>query len=147
MSDSKDPADDAFLSQFLSGVQATPETDSRSNHQMPPKTNPLKLNALQLKTLTLFQELAQMDGFASPTEQDGHVMISRLPHPHGDPFHLGHYVVRSQDASGLGNESAWAALQRKGLIQSLFPMGCVLTPAGAAYETGIKDEILHPAHH
>ncbi|HEX9448777.1 MAG TPA: hypothetical protein VF920_12390, partial [Dongiaceae bacterium] len=87
MSDSKDPADDAFLSQFLSGVQATPETDSRSNHQMPPKTNPLKLNALQLKTLTLFQELAQMDGFASPTEQDGHVMISRLPHPHGDHFH------------------------------------------------------------
>lgn len=114
---------------------------------MPPKTNPLKLNALQLKTLTLFQALAKMEGFASPAETDGHVMISRLPHPHGDHFHLGAYVVRSQDASGLGNESAWVALQRKGLIQSHFPMAAVLTPAGAAYETGIADEILHPSHH
>ena len=114
---------------------------------MPPKINPLKLNPLQLKTLTLFQELAKMDGFGSPTEEPGHIMISRLPHPHGDHFHLGAYVVRSQDASGLGNEAAWAALQRKGLIQSLFPMGCVLTPAGIAYETGLKDQILHEAHH
>ena len=114
---------------------------------MTAKINPLKLNPLQLKTLTLFQALSQMEGFASPTEQEGHVMISRLPHPHGDHFHLGAYVVRSQDASGLGNEAAWAALQRKGLIQSLFPMGCVLTPAGAAYETGLKDQILHEAHH
>jgi hypothetical protein len=114
---------------------------------MPSKQNPLKLNPLQLKTLTLFQELAKMEGYASPADEPGHVMISRLPHPHGDHFHLGHYVVRSRDASGLSNESAWAALQRKGLIQSLYPMGCVLTPAGAAYETGLKDEILHQSHH
>jgi hypothetical protein len=149
MSDTKDPLQDPFLTQFLSGARELPPatTDHRSDTDMPPKTNPLKLNALQLKTLTLFQELATMEGYGSPTEQEGHVMISRLPHPHGDHFHLGAYVVRSQDASGLGNESAWVALQRKGLIQSLFPMGCVLTPAGAAYETGIKNEILHPSHH
>jgi hypothetical protein len=114
---------------------------------MPPKLNPLKLNPLQLKTLTLFQELAKMEGYASPADEPGHIMISRLPHPHGDHFHLGHYVVRSRDASGLANEAAWAALQRKGLIQSLYPMGCVLTPEGAAYETGLKDDILHQSHH
>ncbi len=114
---------------------------------MPPKNNPLNLNPLQLKTLTLFQALATMEGFASPAEEEGHVMISRLPHPHGDHFHLGHFVVRSQDASGLANEAAWAALQRKGLIKSLYPMACVLTPQGAEYETGLKGEILHPSHH
>jgi hypothetical protein len=146
-------AADDFLTRFLAGDQPpdnddSPDTDvPRSQDDMPPKINPLKLNPLQLKTLTLFQELAKMEGFGSPTEEPGHIMISRLPHPHGDHFHLGAYVVRSQDASGLGNEAAWAALQRKGLIQSLFPMGCVLTPAGIAYETGLKDDILHEAHH
>ncbi len=145
---------DDFLTRFLAGDTDAPaaKTDthqpaSRSQDQMPPKFNPLNLNMLQLKTLTLFQELATMEGFASPAEEEGHVMISRLPHPHGDHFHLGQYVVRSQDASGLGNQSAWLALQRKGLIKSLFPMGCVLTPAGAEYFTGIKDAILHPSHH
>ena len=39
-------------------------------------------------------------------------------------------------ASGL-------ALERKKLIKSLFPEACVLTPAGAAYDTGLKDQILH----
>jgi hypothetical protein len=140
------PADD-FLTRFLAGDQSPAATDLRSHEEMPAKINPLKLNPLQLKTLTLFQELAKMDGFGSPAEEPGHVMISRLPHPHGDHFHLGAYVVRSQDASGFANEAAWAALQRKGLIQSLFPMGCVLTPAGAGYETGLKDQILHPANH
>ncbi|HVJ33585.1 MAG TPA: hypothetical protein VND94_10745 [Terriglobia bacterium] len=143
-----DPADDDFLTRFLAGnEQAEPAGTARSHDQMPPKINPLKLNPLQLKTLTLFQELAKMEGYGTPAEQEGHTMISRLPHPHGDHFHLGGYIVRSQDASGLANESAWAALQRKGLIQSHFPLGCVLTPAGAAYETGLKDQILHEAHH
>jgi hypothetical protein len=143
-----DPPQDDFLTQFLAGTQqAAPAETARSQDQMPPKINPLKLNPLQLKTLTLFQELAKMEGYGTPAEQEGHVMISRLPHPHGDHFHLGAYIVRSQDASGLANESAWAALQRKGLIQSHFPLGCVLTPEGAAYETGLKDQILHEAHH
>ena len=112
-----------------------------------PKKNPLNLNALQLKTLTLFQELAKIDGFAKPADEPGHIMITGMPRPHGDHFHLGHYIVRSQDASGLANESVWTALERKKLIKSLFPMGCVLTPAGGAYDTGLKDQILHQGHH
>ena len=32
---------------------------------MAPKKNPLNLNPLQLKTLTLFQALSQMEGIAS----------------------------------------------------------------------------------
>ena len=115
------------------------------------KKNPLNLNPLQLKTLTLFQALSQMEGVASPHDdpggEPGHIMISHMPRPHGDHFHLGHYVVRAQDASGLANESVWVALERKKLIKSLFPMACVLTPAGGTYETGLKDQILHQGGH
>jgi len=116
-----------------------------------PKKNPLNLNSLQLKTLTLFQALSQIEGIAKPHDdpgdEPGHIMITGLPRPHGDHFHLGHYIVRSQDASGLANESVWVALERKNLIKSLFPMGCVLTPAGGAYDTGLADQILHQGHH
>ena len=114
---------------------------------MPPKTNPLKLNALQLRTLTILQELAQDPSHALPPESSGAVAITNLPHPHGDHFHLGPWVVRAQDASGLSNESVWTALERKKLIKSLFPMACVLTPAGGSYETGLKDQILHQGGH
>ena len=115
------------------------------------KKNPLNLNTLQLKTLTLFQALSKMEGIAAPHDdpsgEPGHVMISHMPRPHGDHFHLGPYIVRAQDASGLANESVWIALERKKLIKSLFPMACVLTPAGGAYETGLKEQILHPGGH
>lgn len=114
---------------------------------MPPKKNPLNLNTLQLKTLTLFQELAKLEGYAKPADEPGHVMVSGMPHPHGDHFHLGPYIVRSQDASGLANASAWLALERKGLIKSLFPIACILTPTGIGYETGLKDQILMHGHH
>ena len=103
---------------------------------MAPKKNPLNLNPLQLKTLTLFQALSQMEGAAAPHDdpsgEPGHIMISHMPRPHGDHFHLGPYMVRAQDASGLSNESVWAALERKKLIKSLFPSACVLTPAALA---------------
>jgi hypothetical protein len=114
---------------------------------MPPKKNPLNLNPLQLKTLTLFQELAKMEQYAKPDAEPGHILITGMPHPHGNHFHLGNYVLASKDATGLANEAAWVALERKGLLKSHFPMGCVLTPAGIGYETGMKDEILHEAHH
>ena len=55
--------------------------------------------------------------------------------------------VRAIITPGLGNEAAWIALERKGLVKSHYPLACVLTPAGIAYETGLKDEILHEAHH
>jgi hypothetical protein len=110
---------------------------------MPTKKNPLNLNALQLKTLTLFQELAKMDGYAKPADEPGHIMITGMPHAHGNHFHLGNYVLNSKDASGLGNEAAWIALERKGLVKSFYPVGCMLTPDGLAYETGMRDQILH----
>jgi len=114
---------------------------------MPPKKNPLNLNALQLKTLTLFQELAKLEDYAKPADEPGHVTITGMPHAHGNHFHLGPYVLNSKDASGLRNEAAWVALERKGLVKSEWPRACTLTPAGIAYETGIRDEILHEGGH
>ena len=110
---------------------------------MPAKHNPLSLNPLQLKTLTLFQALAELDDHVVRREEDGSLFVVGIPTPHGDHFHLGDAVVARQDASGLANQAAWTALERKGLIRSHFPQGAVLTPAGLAYDTGLKDVILH----
>jgi hypothetical protein len=114
---------------------------------MPPKKNPLGLNALQLKTLTLLQELARLDGRPAPDSPEGHVLVTGMPSPHGDHFHLGDAVVLSRDASGLANAGAWAALERKGLIKGMFPLAAVLTSAGLAYDTGLRDVILHRGDH
>ena len=111
-----------------------------------PKKNPLSLNALQLRTLTLMQALAQLDSFAAPANETGHVLISAMPHAHGDHFHVGDAVVASRDATGLANEAVWTVLERKGLIKSLFPQAVVLTPEGLAYDTGLADTILHRHH-
>src|SRR4051794_29123428 len=108
-----------------------------------PKKNPLNLNALQLRTLTLMQALAQLDAFAAPANEPGHVLISAMPHAHGDHFHVGDAVVASRNATGLANQAVWTALERKGLIKSLFPQAVVLTPDGLAYDTGLADSILH----
>ena len=110
---------------------------------MPPKLNPLGLNSLQLRTLTLLQALARLEGHFRPAEEEGHVIVSGFPGLHGDHFHLGDAVVAARDATGLHNEAAWVALERKGLLRSLFPMAAVLTPAGLSYETGLADKILH----
>lgn len=114
---------------------------------MPAKKNPLNLNALQLKTLVLLQELARLDGRPAPDSPEGHILVSGLPNPHGDHFHLGEAIVMSRDATGLANEGAWAALERKGLIKAMFPVAAVLTPAGIAYDTGLRELILHRGHH
>lgn len=113
---------------------------------MPAKKNPLKLNPLQLKTLTLLQELAR-DGNRARMEDDGGVTILHLPQPHGDHFHVGRAVVSSADATGLKNEAVWVALQRKGLAQGMFPMAIKLTREGIEYETGLRNVILHGADH
>jgi hypothetical protein len=110
---------------------------------MPPKRNPLNLNPLQLKTLTLLQALAAIDVHVIRREDDGSVLVAGIPAPHGDHFHLGDATVASRDATGLGNQAAWVALERKGLIVSHFPQGATLTAAGLAYETGLADAILH----
>src|SRR5438067_2119223 len=118
---------------------------------MPAKRNPLNLNPLQLKTLTLLQELARIAGKPAPEgepeEEPGGISITELPHPHGDHFHLGEAVVAARDATGLRNPSVWAALERKGLIQPKLPEAVVLTPAGQQYDTGLRDAILHRASH
>ena len=112
---------------------------------MPPKRNPLGLNALQLKTLTLLQELARMTGNSGPVEEGG--IAVRPPDPHGDHFHLGDAVVATRDASGLRNPAVWVALERKGLIRSMYPHGAVVTPLGLDYETGLRETILHKSGH
>ncbi|HWG78915.1 MAG TPA: hypothetical protein VN681_04020 [Stellaceae bacterium] len=111
------------------------------------KKNPLNLNALQLKTLTLLQELARLPDHGRPAQEPGAVIVSNLPQPHGDHFHLGDAMVASRDASGLANPAAWAALERKGLIKSNFPMAAMLTPEGLAYDTGLAGTLLHRARH
>jgi hypothetical protein len=115
---------------------------------MPPKRNPLQLNPLQLKTLTLLQALARLPDHAHPPDEAGAVLVTNLPQPHGDHFHVGPAVAMTKDANGLGNVAVWVALERKGLLKSMFPMAALLTPAGLAYETGMEDQILrHVAHH
>ena len=115
---------------------------------MPPKRNPLNLNPLQLRTLTLLQELARLPNHSRPADDEpGAVMVGNLPHPHGDHFHLGDAVVLSRDASGLANPAAWAALERKGLIKSMFPDAAVVTAAGLAYDTGLAGALLHRGDH
>jgi hypothetical protein len=113
---------------------------------MPTKKNPLNLNALQLRTLTLLQELARLSEYSRPGEEPGSVVV-RLPYPHGDHFHLGEAVVATRDASGLRNPAVWAALQRKGLISSMHPSGAVVTLLGIDYETGLRDSMLHRSGH
>jgi hypothetical protein len=113
---------------------------------MAKKRNPLNLNPLQLKTLTLLQELARHPEHATPREA-GAVMVSNLPAPHGDHFHVGAFAVAARDATGLGNPAVFAALERKGLLRSAYPLGALLSPEGLTYDTGLREAILHGSHH
>ncbi|MDE2228073.1 MAG: hypothetical protein KGL11_03410 [Alphaproteobacteria bacterium] len=113
---------------------------------MPAKRNPLNLNSLQLRTLALLQALAHIPGHARPAEA-GALLVGNLPPVHGDHFHLGDAVVAARDATGLHNPAVWVALERKGLIKSLFPEAAVVTAAGLAYQTGLEAAILHRADH
>ena len=51
------------------------------------------------------------------------------------------------DVTGLRNENVWKALERKGLARSFHPFGIVLTRAGLAYDTRLRDRILLRADH
>ena len=113
---------------------------------MPPKQNPLKLNPLQLRTLTLLQAIARLPDAATELP-NGDIEITRFPHAHGDHFHLGDATVASRDATGLENESVWNALTRKGMIKTQWPSQIALTPGGRDYDTGLADEILHKSGH
>ncbi|MDE2466711.1 MAG: hypothetical protein KGO02_23790 [Alphaproteobacteria bacterium] len=112
---------------------------------MPPRTNPLKLNPLQLRTLTLLQALARLPQAAMAGPGEGEMTIHVFPNAHGDHFHLGDATVAGRDATGLFNDKVWNALERKALARAEWPRQITLTPAGLAYDTGLYDEILH--HH
>ncbi|HYM30740.1 MAG TPA: hypothetical protein VEU47_05535 [Candidatus Cybelea sp.] len=113
---------------------------------MAPKKNPLNLNRLQLKTLTLLQELAR-DPRHGTAVDGGNVRVSQLPHPHGDHFHVGAFIAMASDATGFTNQAVWIALERKGLARAAFPLAIELTKAGLEYETGLRQEILHGSGH
>jgi hypothetical protein len=113
---------------------------------MPPKSNPLKLNSLQLRTLTVLQGLATLPDFAA-REPNGEVTITRFPQPHGDHFHLGNAVVATKDTTGLFNEAVWHALARKNLARADWPHRLTLTIDGLQYNTGMAQEIFHMAQH
>ena len=113
---------------------------------MPPKSNPLKLNPLQLRTLTLLQGLASLPDSAQ-RDANGEVTITRFPQAHGDHFHLGKAVVAGKDATGLYNEAVWNALVRKNLARSDWPHRLTLTLDGLAYDTGLAGELFHQSGH
>ena len=114
---------------------------------MPPKRNPLKLNKLQLKTLTLLQEIGKLPELSTKDDATGSITISGLPSAHGNHFHLGPYLVSGKDATGLRNEAVFAALTRKNLTGGFFPNFITLTPEGVAYETDMADQILQGSNH
>ncbi|HET8726160.1 MAG TPA: hypothetical protein VFO41_01505 [Alphaproteobacteria bacterium] len=114
---------------------------------MPPRSNPLKLNPLQAKTLTILQQMARSPRHAATPEDDGSIMVGSFPPPHGDHYHVGDAVVMGSDATGLFNPAVFTALARKGLVRPSLPGSAVLTPEGLAYDTGLADRILHRAHH
>jgi len=111
------------------------------------KQNPLKLNPLQLRTLTVLQALANVPEAAADGPEAGEITISRFPQAHADHFHLGDAVVMGRDATGLFNQAVWHALERKGLARADWPETITLTAAGLAYDTGEARSILHRSGH
>jgi hypothetical protein len=114
---------------------------------MVPRQNPLKLNPLQLRTLTLFQALARLPDASARGPGQGEVTVERFPSPHGDHFHLGDAVVSAKDATGLHIDKVWHALERKGLARADWPHRITLTAAGLSYDTGLIEDVLRPAGH
>lgn len=114
---------------------------------MPPRRNPLKLNPLQLKTLTLLQAMAEDPGISTRDPETGTVSIGRLPAAHGHHFHIGPWIVMASDATGLDNLGVMMALNRKGLIAMSPIAGLTLTRDGQDYDTGLRESILHAADH
>ena len=92
---------------------------------MPAKRNPLNLNALQLKTLTLLQELARIAGKPAAAEEGGGVAITELP----DERRI---VVVLCDFEGLSYEEIAAALN--------LPLGTVRSRLHRA-RTDLKEKL------
>lgn len=113
---------------------------------MTPKKNPLGLNALQLKTLTVLQQMASSERHATQGE-DGAISVGNFPPPHGDHYHIGDAVVMGRDMTGLQNPAVFTALERKGLLGAAAFGRVTVTPAGLGYDTGAEAKtILHRGH-
>jgi hypothetical protein len=113
---------------------------------MPPKTNPLRLNDLQRRTLALAQVLARESDMAERHAATGEVTLHALPNPHGNHFHVGPYTVPRRAASGLFNAAVWTALERKGLVRPSATGAVTLTVEGLAYDTGLGGAFAHADH-
>ncbi|MGH6889301.1 MAG: hypothetical protein ACREHF_08905 [Rhizomicrobium sp.] len=114
---------------------------------MPPRQNPLKLNPLQLRTLTVLQALARDPQSAGRGPGPGEMTVERFPGAHGNHFHVGDAVIATKDTSGLYNEKVWHALERKGLARADWPHRVTLTAAGIAYDTGLSGNFLRASPH
>lgn len=115
---------------------------------MPPKKNPLKLNALQLRTLVIAQVLAREGEGVTPGPAEGEVTLLSLPSAHGDHYHVGPHTVPGRAASGLFNAAVWKALARKELVRldSGAAPPVVLTAAGLNYDTGLAEAFERSDH-
>ena len=102
------------------------------------KTNPLKLNKLQLRTLAIAQLLAASSENSYQDHLNGDATILYLPPLHGDHLHISGNVIKSGDISGFTNPSVWEALERKGLARNDL-VAVALTDLGLIYNTGVKD--------
>jgi hypothetical protein len=115
---------------------------------MPPKQNHLKLNKLQLRTLTLVQVLAKDEQTSEHDEETGDVTIKHMPHAHGDHVHIGSFSVSARDASGLENPAVWTALSRKGLVVRVGLSDAItLTPLGLSYNSGLSEQFFQESNH
>ena len=111
------------------------------------KKNPLKLNSLQLRTLTLCQVLAREESLTTTDINDNSITINQMPHVHGNHVHIGKFVVSARDASGFSNPAVWVALKRKNLIKEIPSMSLTLTAEGVSYETGLSDQFVEESDH
>lgn len=114
---------------------------------MPPKRNPLKLNKLQLRTLTLVQVLAKDERSSETDSETGEITINHMPHAHGNHVHIGSFSVSAKDASGLTNPAVWTALSRKGLTRTGLGSAVTLTQQGMAYDTGLSEQFVTESDH
>ena len=106
----------------------------------------ITLNDLQARTLALLQGIAKDPEMASRDEASGAVTVSVQTHGHGDHLHVGPYTVSTRFASGLTNENVWKALERKGLIKSMFPHMATLSAEALAFNTGYHADLEHSDH-
>ena len=113
---------------------------------MPPRINPLKLNPLQFKTLALLQIAAQEPELGEILAETGEARLTRLPHAHGDHFHIGDKLLSGADATGLNNRAVFVALERKGLIRGE-QQALVITKEGMQYDTSTAGLHIHAGDH